>query len=555
MNPVLLKKSEIYLGNNKLKKAGVTVDYTEEQLSELVRCSNDIDYFCHKYMKIVNIDEGIVPLDVYDFQKDIMHSVIHNRFSICKMPRQSGKTTTMVAIILWFVLFNETFNCAILANKASTAREILGRLQMAYEWLPPWLQQGIVEWNKGSLELENGSKILASSTSSSAIRGGSFSLVYLDEFAFVPPELQEEFFASVYPTISSGATSRVMITSTPKGMNLFYKLWTDATEERNEYVPIEVHWSAVPGRDEEWKKQTISNTSEEQFRQEFECEFLGSANTLINPSVLSRLVYHDPIHHNENLKIWKEPQKDHYYAVSVDTSRGIGNDYSAFTVIDCTAVPYEVVCTYRSNVISPMLYPSIIFDVGRKYNQAIVLVEINDIGQQVADILHHELEYEGILTAEWKGRAGQVLNAGFGGKAQQLGVRTTKQLKRIGCASLKTIIENDRLLINDFEILKELTAFSVKGTSYAAEEGYNDDMVMSLVLFAWLSNQEYFKEMTDIDIRKNLLAANEQAIEDEMLPFGFYDDGQVNQEDFGEFGREEALIVDHPYTIEKDPFW
>ncbi len=545
-----LSPNEIYLGNPRLKKAGVKLDYTEEQIQELVRCSKDIEYFCRTYMKIVNIDEGVVPLDLYDFQLDIMKSVVHNRFSICKMPRQSGKTTTMVAVILWFILFNESFNCAILANKASTAREILSRLQMAYEWLPHWLQQGLVEWNKGSLELENGSKVLASSTSSSAIRGGSFSLVYLDEFAFVDAQLQEEFFASVYPTISSGRTSRVMITSTPKGMNLFYKLWVDAEEGRNEYVPIQVHWSAVPGRDEAWREQTIKNTSEEQFRQEFECDFIGSSNTLINPSKLASLVFHDPIAQNENVKIWKEVVKGHVYAISVDTSRGIGNDYSAFTVCDCTAVPYEVVCTYRSNIISPMLYPNIIYDIARKYNDAIVLVEINDIGQQVADILHHELEYEGILTAEWKGRSGQLLTAGFGGKSQQLGVRTTKQLKRVGCASLKTIIENDRLLINDFEILKELTAFVVRGQSYAAEEGYNDDLVMSLVLFAWLTGQEYFKEMTDIDIRKNLLAANEKALEEDMLPFGFFQDGFTDPDDDMQKYSSDSLIVDTPYEIE-----
>ena len=545
-----LTSNQIYLGNARLKKAGIAIDYTEEQIQELVKCSKDINYFCKNYMKIVSVDEGVVPLELYDFQKDIMRSVVENRFSICKMPRQSGKTTTMVAIILWFVLFNESFNCAILANKASTPREILSRLQMAYEWLPPWLQQGLVEWNKGSLELENGSKILASSTSASSIRGGSFSLVYLDEFAFVENTLQEEFFASVYPTISSGNTSRVMITSTPKGMNLFYKLWIDAVEGRNEYLPIQVHWSAVPGRDEAWKELTIKNTSEEQFRQEFECDFIGSSNTLINPTVLSRLVFHDPIQQNENLKVWKERVSNHIYAISVDTSRGIGNDYSAFTVVDCTVVPYEVVCTYRSNVISPMLYPNIIYNTGRLYNDAIILVEINDIGQQVADILHHELEYEGILTAEWKGRSGQLLTAGFGGKGQQLGVRTTKQLKRVGCAGLKTIIENDRLVINDFEILKELTAFCVKGQSYAAEEGYNDDLVMSLVLFSWLTGQEYFKEMTDIDIRKNLLEANEKAMEDEMLPFGFFQDGIVDPDDDMQKYKTDPLLVSTPYEYE-----
>ena len=548
---MLLTNKEIYLGNPRLKKAGVQLEYSKEQIEEIVRCSQDVEYFCAKYMKIVHIDEGVIPLELYDFQKEIIKSVVSNRFSICKMPRQSGKTTTMAAVILWFCLFNESFNCAILANKASTAREILSRIQMAYEWLPPFLQQGIVEWNKGNIELENGSKILAASTSASAIRGGSFSLVYLDEFAFVPPEMQEEFFASVYPTISSGRTSRVMITSTPKGMNLFYKIWVDAEENRNEYTPISVHWSQVPGRDEAWKIQTINNTSEEQFRQEFECDFIGSSNTLISPTKLGMLVFHEPLYHNQQMKVWSEPKKDHVYALCVDTSRGIGNDYSVFTVVDCSVIPYEVVCTYRSNVISPMLFPNIIYEAGKKYNNAIVLVEINDIGQQVADILHHEMEYEGILTAEWKGRAGQMLTAGFGGKAQQLGVRTTKQLKRVGCAGLKTIIENDKLVLNDFNILTELTAFCVKGQSYAAEEGYNDDLVMSLVLFAWLTGQDYFKEMTDIDIRKNLLAANEAALEEDMTPFGFINDGwsNVEDEDISRYGGDN-LLVSHPYEIE-----
>ena len=545
-----LSSNQIYLGNPRLKKAGINIDYTEEQITEIVRCSKDIEYFCKTYMKIVSVDEGVVPIEVYDFQKDIMQSVIENRFSICKMPRQSGKTTTMVAVILWFVLFNESFNCAILANKASTAREILSRLQMAYEWLPYWLQQGLVEWNKGSLELENGSKILASSTSASSIRGGSFSLVYLDEFAFVQPELQEEFFASVYPTISSGSTSRVMITSTPKGMNLFYKLWVDAVESRNEYIPIEVHWSAVPGRDEVWKEQTIKNTSEEQFRQEFECDFIGSSNTLINPSKLAALVFHEPIHKAESVKIFKEPQPNHVYAICVDVSRGIGNDYSAFTIIDCSVIPYEVVATFRSNIISPMLFPNIILQAARKYNDAICLVEINDIGQQVADILHHDLEYENIMTAQWRGRAGQIVNAGFGGGTQQLGVRTTKQLKRVGCATLKTIIEHDKLVVNDFDIVQELTAFSVKGNSYQAEEGYHDDLTMCLVLFAWLSNQEYFKELTDIDIRKSLHDANLEAIEDDVLPFGFVDDGQTVPKEQDEFMHGDTLITHSPWDEE-----
>ena len=539
----MLTKNDIYLGNPRLKKANVKVEYTEEQVKELARCAKDIRYFCNTYMKIVNVDEGLMNFSTYEFQDNIIHSVQKNRFTICKMPRQSGKTTVMTALILHFALFNEAFNVAVLANKAATAREILHRIQLGFEYLPYWMQQGIVEWNKGNIELENGSKILAGSTSSGSVRGGSFNLIYLDEFAFVPAHQQQEFFASTYPTISSGNTTRVMITSTPRGMNLFYKIWTDAIEERNEYEAIEVHWSDVPGRDEEWKKQTIKNTSEDQFRVEFECEFLGSSNTLIHPTKLGELVFHEPIHKAESVKIFKEPEPNHVYTISVDVSRGIGNDYSAFTIVDCSVIPYQVVATFRNNVISPMLFPNVILEAARKYNNAFCLVEINDIGQQVADILHHDLEYENIMTAQWRGRSGQIVNAGFGGGTQQLGVRTTKQLKRVGCATLKTIIENNKMEINDFDILQELTAFAVKGNSYQAEEGYNDDLVMCLVLFAWLSNQEYFKELTDIDIRKRLHASNEKALEEDTLPFGFVDDGQNPIKDKDEFMHGDTLIT------------
>ena len=542
-----LTREEIYLGNPRLKKANVKLDYTKDQVEELAKCARDVLYFCNKYMKIVNVDEGLMNFETYDFQDNIIKSVQRNRFTICKMPRQSGKTTVMTALILHFALFNESFNVAVLANKAATAREILHRIQLGFEHLPFWMQQGIVEWNKGNIELENGSKILAGSTSSGSVRGGSFNLIYLDEFAFVPTHQQHEFFASTYPTISSGNTTRVMITSTPRGMNLFYKIWTDAIEFRNEYEAIEVHWSDVPGRDEAWKKQTIENTSEDQFRQEFECEFMGSSNTLIHPNKLGALVFHEPLHKADSVKIFKEPQPNHIYTIGVDTSRGIGNDYSAFVVIDCSIVPYQVVATFRNNTISPMLYPNVILQAARKYNNAFCIIEINDIGQQVADILHHDLEYENIMTAQWRGRSGQIVNAGFGGGSQQLGVRTTKQLKRVGCATLKTIIENDKLEISDFDILQELTAFAVKGNSYQAEEGFNDDLVMCLVLFAWLTNQEYFKELTDIDIRKRLHSDNEQALEEDMLPFGFFDDGQTETKDKDEFMHGDTLITHSPY--------
>jgi len=521
-----------YLGNPKLKKANIQIDFSQEEIQEVVRCSKDIVYFCEKYQKIISIDEGLMPFEPYDYQKNIMHTVNENRFVICKMPRQTGKTTTMVAVMLHYALFNPDFNIAILANKAATAREILGRLQLAYENLPWFLQQGVVEWNKGSIILENGSKIFASSTSASAIRGMSINLVYLDEFAFVPSTVQDEFFSSVYPTISSGRTSRVLITSTPNGMNMFYKLWHDAEKGFNDYATVSVNWWDVPGRDDAWKEQTIRNTSEKQFAVEFECEFLGSSDTLIDAHKLRHLVFENPLEHNENLKIFEKPIPEHIYTLTADTSRGVGNDYSAFVIFDVTQVPYKVVATYRSNTIAPVLYPKAIYNAARAYNNAQVLIEINDIGQQVADILHNDLEYESIISAQWKGRAGQIVGGGFGGGDSQLGIRTTPAMKRVGCAMLKTIVENDRMIINDFDILSELTTFvaNKRGTNFEAEQGQNDDLAMCLVFFAWLTNQSYFKELTDIDIRKNLYELNQQAIEDQLVPFGIIDDGNVDDE-------------------------
>lgn len=516
-----------YLGNPKLKKANIEIDFTEEEIREVVKCSEDIEYFCTEYMKIVSLDEGLVPYYPYDYQKNIMHAVQGNRFVICKMPRQTGKTTTMAAIILHFAIFNPDFNIAILANKAATAREILSRIQLAYENLPWFLQQGVVEWNKGNIELENGSKIFASSTSASAVRGMSINLVYLDEFAFVPHTVQEEFFASVYPTISSGKTSRVLITSTPNGMNMFYKLWHDAEKGFNDYRTVSVNWWDVPGRDEKWKEETIRNTSEKQFAVEFECEFLGSSNTLIDANKLRMLTFENPIRYNDSLKIFKDPIPGHIYTIAVDTSRGVGNDFSAFVIFDVTEVPYRIVATFKNNTIAPMLYPKYIYNAAKAYNDAQVLVEINDIGQSVAEALHHQFEYDGLIKAQWKGRAGQIVGGGFGGGDSQLGVRTTSSLKRIGCSTLKTIIENDRLIISDFDVLSELTTFvaNKRGTNYEAEEGMTDDLAVCLVLFAWLTGQDFFKELTDIDIRKNLFELNEKAIEEDLVPFGFIDDG------------------------------
>ncbi len=522
-----------YLGNANLKPAGIGIEFTKDQVKEYMKCAQDPIYFIKKYVKVVSLDEGLVPFNLYDYQEEIVNAVHNNRFVISKLPRQSGKSTTMISYILHYVLFNQSMTVAVLANKQSTAREILSRLKMAYEYLPLWLQQGIVEWNKGSIELENGSRILASSTSASAVRGGSFNMIFLDEFAHVPQNIAEEFFSSVYPTITSGQSTKVLMVSTPNGLNLFYHYWRGATKRegekgKNEYIPIEIHWSQVPKypggplRDQEWKEQQIKNTSEQQFQTEFECDFIGSTNTLISSSKLHCLNFISPIdNNNDGLMIYEQPKEDHLYVMAVDTARGQGLDYSAFLVVDITTSPYKVVARFRNNTISPLVYPTAIRSVGDKYNQAYCLIELNDIGAQVADILYQDLEYENVLQSVYRGRAGQVIGSGFGGSQSQMGVRTTGPVKKLGCSVLKSLIENDKLLIDDMDIIQELYTFVAKGASFEADDGHNDDLVMCLVLFAWLTRQEYFKNLTDMDIRKDIYEDEMKRIEEDILPFGF----------------------------------
>jgi len=521
--------SEVYLGNPNLKKANTSIEFTQEQIIEFLKCKEDPVYFANNYIKIVSLDEGLTQFHPYHFQEKLINNFHNKRFNICKMPRQTGKSTTVVSYLLHYAVFNDSVNIGILANKAATARELLGRLQTAYENLPKWMQQGIISWNKGSLELENGSKILAASTSASAVRGMSFNILFLDEFAFVPNHVADSFFASVYPTITSGKSTKVIIVSTPHGMNHFYRMWHDAEKGKNEYIPTDVHWSEVPGRDSKWKETTIANTSEAQFKVEFECEFLGSVNTLINPAKLRTLVYDDPVKRNAGLDIYENPIEEHNYMISVDVSRGLGNDYSAFIVFDITEFPYRVVAKYRNNEIKPMLFPNIIYDVAKAYNNSWMLIEINDIGDQVASILHFDLEYENILMCSMRGRNGQVVGSGFSGKKSQLGLRMTAGVKKLGCSNLKTLLEDDKLITNDYEIISELTTFAQKGNSFEAEDGCNDDLAMCLVIFSWLVAQDYFKEMTDNDVRKRLYEEKKNEIEQDMAPFGFISDGFTDE--------------------------
>ena len=517
--------SEIYLGNPNLKKANTPIQFSAEQIEEFLKCKNNPVYFAQKYVKIVSLDEGLVPFKPYKFQEKLIKRFHKNRFNICKMPRQTGKSTTVVSYLLHYAVFNDSVNIGILANKAATARELLGRLQTAYENLPKWMQQGVLVWNRGSLELENGSKILAASTSASAVRGMSFNILFLDEFAFVPNHIADSFFASVYPTITSGKKTKVIIVSTPHGMNHFYRLWHDAERGKNEYTPTDVHWSEVPGRNAKWKKQTIANTSEQQFKIEFECEFLGSIDTLIAPSKLKSLVYDNPIQQNAGLDVYFPPEKNHDYLMTVDVARGVGEDYSAFVLTDITEFPHKVVAKYRNNEIKPMLFPNIIYEVAMNYNKSFILCEVNDIGDQIAAILNFDMEYENLLMCSMRGRAGQIVGQGFSGKKTQLGVKMSKTVKKVGALNLKTMIEEDKLIFKDYNIISELTTFISKSNSFEAEEGCNDDLAMCLVIYAWLVAQDYFKELTDQDVRKRLYEEQKNQIEQDMAPFGFISDG------------------------------
>tara|TARA_B100001179_G_scaffold231646_1_gene222081 strand:- start:64 stop:1680 length:1617 start_codon:yes stop_codon:yes gene_type:complete len=518
--------SDQYLGNMLLKRADVQHNFTKEEVEEYIKCRDDIVYFLENHMRIVHVDEGLIQFSLYPFQKDLIQTISENRNVIVKTGRQVGKSTTTLGWLLHYVLFNQSKTVGILANKAATARELLSRIQIAYQHLPKYLQQGLKEWNKGSLELENGSKIIASSTSSSAIRGFSFSCILLDEFAHVQRHIADEFIRSVYPTISSGKETKVIIVSTPNGFNMFYKYWNDAVSGTNDFKPFKVHWSNVPNRDQGWRKKIESTIGEDAFRQEYEAEFLGSSNTLISYEKLQELSYSNPIYRKHEVDVFSDVISSHSYVMTVDVARGQGSDYSAFTVFDITELPHKAVAKYRSNLVAPLVFPNIINIIGKKYNDAYILIEVNDIGSQVADVLHHDLEYENLFSTAWYGRHGQQLSGFVGGKRDsQFGVRTSKQVKKLGCSNLKALIEDDKLLIPDYDMISELTTFVSTGDTFSAEDGAHDDLAMTLVLFGWLVDQQYFKELSNQNIRDNLYKNQLSEIEDLTTPFGIINNG------------------------------
>lgn len=525
-----------YNGNQNLKSSGVSINFTPKQIEEIVRCAEDPVYFIENYCMIVSLDKGLVPFKLYDCQKNKVKIINENRKVILMESRQSGKTTTSAAYILWYTLFDMKA-VAILANKASAARECLRRYKIMFEHLPEWLQQGVNVWNKGDIELENGSRVFTAATSISGIRGGSVNMLYVDETAIVPNNIAEEFFTSVYPTISAGETTKILLSSTPLGYNHFWKFWNEAEQGRNGFVPLFIPYTDIPGRDEKWAEEQRKNLGPLKFTQEVLCQFLGSSLTLIDANILSTLSAKPPIYSKDGLDVYEEPvrkvERDaqgnlkttlHAYVMVVDTAKGVGGDYSAFTVMDVTSAPYKVVAKYRNNRIAPMLYPNVIEKIAREYNEAYVLIEINS-SEQVANILYSELEYENILMVT-RSVKGQIISAGFGGIGKtQLGVNTDKKIKRTGCTTFKTLVEEKKLIFFDADIISECTTFIEKKNSYQADDGYNDDLVMTLVLFGWATTCPYFKEICDVNLREIMYKERIERIDAEMIPMGFFSDG------------------------------
>ena len=512
----MMNQSESYLGNPNVKRDGIVQQWTQKEIAEYVKCSQDSGYFAKRYCKIISLDEGLVPFTLYPYQEKMFNHFNDNRFSIVLACRQSGKSISSVAYLLWFALFHPEKTIAVMANKGATAREMLGRITLMLENLPFFLQPGCKALNKGSIEFSNNSRIVAAATSGSSIRGMSVNLLYLDEFAFV--ERANEFYTSTYPVVSSGKDTKVIITSTANGIgNVFHKIWEGATQGVNEYKSFRVDWWDVPGRDKEWAKQTIANTSQLQFDQEFGNTFFGTGDTLIGAETLLSLRRRDPIQTTkEGVKIYEKPIKGHQYIMTVDVAKGRGQDYSTFNLLDVTANPFKQVAVYRNNTISPLLYPNIIYKFAESYNQAMVVIESNDSGQVVCNGLYHELEYENMFVESTV-------------KANSLGLLMTRKVKRIGCSSFKDLLENQKIEIVDEDTILEISTFVAKGQSYEASQGNHDDLVMNFIMFSYFSGTIFFNEITDINIKQMMFEERMQEIENDVLPFGFIDDGLDQQ--------------------------
>lgn len=514
-------QNETYLGNINVKRDGVQHNFTEEEIKEYIKCSNDPVYFCKTYLKVISLDDGLVPFDLYPYQEKMFDHFNNNRFSIVLACRQSGKSISSVGYIIWFAVFHSEKTIAVLANKGATAREMLGRITLMLENLPFFLQPGTKALNKGSIEFSNNSRIIAAATSGSSIRGMSVNLLFLDEFAFV--ENANEFYTSTYPVISAGKDTKVIITSTANGIgNTFHKIWEGAVQKVNQFIPFTVNWWDVPGRDDEWKRQTISNTSQLQFDQEFGNTFYGTGDTLINAETLLGFRASNPqeVLEGADLLIYDRPNREHEYVMMVDVSKGRGQDYSTFNVIDISTRPFKQAAVYRNNTISPILFPNIIYKYATLYNEAYVVIESNDQGTLVCNGLYQDLEYENIHMESAI-------------KADRIGIEMNRKVKRLGCSAIKDILEVKKLDIVDENTIMEISTFVSRGQSYEASDGNHDDLMMNLVLFGFFVSSQFFSDMTDINLKEMMFARKMQEIHDDVPPVGFIDDGldDIRQEE------------------------
>lgn len=511
--PDVVDKSRFYEGNPNIKANGVKEEFTPELLEEYKKCMNDPHYFASKYVKVISLDEGLIPFEPYPYQKKMFDNFKGNRFNIVLACRQSGKTVACVAYLLWYALFQPDKNIVILANKGATARSILSRVKLALENVPFFLQPGCRAYNMGNVTFSHNTNIMAASTSNSSVRGESVNLLYLDEFAFVDNDA--EFYTSTYPVVTAGKTTQVIITSTANGIgNTYHKLWTGALQKTNSYVPFRVDWWDVPGRDSDWMQETIDNTSLIQFQQEYGNTFFGTGKTLIDGETLMGLRAENPkeILEGGSMNVYEEVQKDHKYVLIADVSKGLGQDYSTFSIIDIQKTPFKQVAVYRNNSISPFVFPAVIKKYAETYNKAFVVVESNDQGTIVCHQLYHELEYDEMFMKD-------VI------KEDSIGQDMNRKTKRFGCTGFKDLLENNRLEIVDEETIKEISTFEEKGQSYEASSGNNDDIVMNLVMLGYIMTTPQFKELSNINIRDYMHRDRIREIEEDLPPFGIIDDG------------------------------
>ena len=524
----------MFKGNPNLRARGEKVNMTPELMKEYIRCSQDIIYFAENYFKIISIDKGEHIIKLYEFQKRILKAMVGGdgdprRHIALLSARQIGKSTISTIYIVWFAIFNSDKTIAILANKEQTAKEILSRVKLGYEGLPKFLQQGVKDdgWSQKSIILENKTKILSASTASSAIRGMSISLLLLDEFAFVPSNVADEFMASVYPTIVSGDESKIIMVSTPNGMNHFYHIYSKAAKGENGYRPVKINWNEIPRKNKDgsdanpkFKEDTIRNIGLVKWNQEFGARFLGSSKTLIDPDLLEELGREtiDPkeLKMGDLLHVYERPQEGELYMLGVDSSKGVGGDYSTVQVLKIKdEYDIEQVAIYRNNIIEPHDFAQVVMSISNYYNECYVMIENNDVGGQVADAMFYEYEFDRILNCDKKG----------------IGIRSTKKSKLEANMLLKRYMENDFLKIIDKQTVYELTCYEeISPDVFQSGRTDHDDCVTSL-LWALYFIMTPFYEGRDGKIKE---IDGKYLIEDE-------DEGPINPflgdvDDVDEFG-------------------